>query len=44
MYENSNIAKRLRIEAYQLPGGNKSMWITSLNLLRRNTTTLNLFQ
>ena len=38
------LKKKISIEAYQLPGGNTSVWIKSLSLLRKYSTTLNVFQ
>lgn len=38
------LLKKISIEAYQLPAGNMSIWIKSLSLLRKYSTTLNVFQ
>lgn len=38
------LLKKISIEAYQLPDGNMSIWIKSLSLLRKYSTTLNVFQ
>ena len=48
MYENSQIhttkKKKISIKAYHRPGGNMSVWIKSLSLLRKYSTALNVFQ